>query len=280
MRQDWRVQLATVATLALVFSLLVASLWVLGNLRAVATAWRGPAKLSVYVRDGADADAVQRLRLTLVGLPQVARVQRLRPEDARRALLSAGQDVSMLRTLPVVAFPLSFEVTLKAGTTLSALRTLSRRLKAFSAVEAVDGYEAGYGRVQRLLQTSDMASMAMLWVVMLAVLGVVANTIRLAVSQRQVEIDVMRYCGASPGYIRAPFIVEGMAQSMLAALLALAGVALLSVFIEGRIGANFAAWTGQSLRFLPLTTMLLFLAGALVAGGVGSLWALGRDGRV
>ena len=51
------------------------------------------------------------------------------------------------------------------------------------------------------------------------------NTIRLAITARRREIAIMRLVGASNSFIRGPFVTEGVLESLIAALLAIAALA-------------------------------------------------------
>lgn len=95
-----------------------------------------------------------------------------------------------------------------------------------SQLEAIEG-------VDRVRAPTDMSSMFITirhavnfcgWalVLMLGVVSVVVihNTIRLTVFARRREINIMKYVGATNGFIRLPFFIEGMASGVLAGLLA------------------------------------------------------------
>ena len=102
------------------------------------------------------------------------------------------------------------------------------------------------------------------------------NTIRLAISARRREIAIERLVGASNGFIRGPFIMEGALEALIAAVLAV--IALHAAF-------GYALPKLQSsLQFLSLslsTTVMLQTYGVLVGIGViigllGSAIAMGR----
>lgn len=128
--------------------------------------------------------------------------------------------------------------------------------------------DVNYGRetVEKLFSLTSYIRIAA--VVLVALLTFVAfvfinNTIRLAISARRREIGIMRLVGASNGFIRGPFILEGTLEAILGALLAI-GVLIAGVNAVLPKLAN----SMQFLSFAIPTQTLVATAGALLALGV------------
>lgn len=128
--------------------------------------------------------------------------------------------------------------------------------------------DVNYGRetVEKLFSLTSYIRIAA--VVLVALLTFVAfvfinNTIRLAISARRREIGIMRLVGASNGFIRGPFILEGTLEAILGALLAI------GVLIAG-VNAVLPKLSNsmQFLSFAIPTQTLVVTAGALLALGV------------
>lgn len=128
--------------------------------------------------------------------------------------------------------------------------------------------DVNYGRetVEKLFSLTSYIRIAA--VVLVALLTFVAfvfinNTIRLAISARRREIGIMRLVGASNGFIRGPFILEGTLEAILGALLAI------GVLIAG-VNAVLPKLSNsmQFLSFAIPTQTMVATAGALLALGV------------
>jgi len=128
--------------------------------------------------------------------------------------------------------------------------------------------DVNYGRetVEKLFSLTSYIRIAA--VVLVALLTFVAfvfinNTIRLAISARRREIGIMRLVGASNGFIRGPFILEGTLEAILGALLAI------GVLVAG-VNAVLPKLSNsmQFLSFAIPTQTLVATAGALLALGV------------
>ena len=128
--------------------------------------------------------------------------------------------------------------------------------------------DVNYGRetVEKLFSVTSYIRIGA--VVLVALLTFVAfvfinNTIRLAISARRREIGIMRLVGASNGFIRGPFILEGTLEAILGALLAI-GVLVAGVNAVLPKLAN----SMQFLSFAIPTQTMVATAGALFALGV------------
>ena len=141
----------------------------------------------------------------------------------------------------------------------------------------------GQGTVERLLEFTNYIRVAA--VILVALLTFVAfvfinNTIRLAITARRREFAIMRLVGASNGFIRGPFVMEGVIEALIAAVLAIAALA-------GGVQAVMPV-LASNLSFLSFdipATMLYATFGALLVIGVviglfGSAIAMRRYLRV
>jgi cell division transport system permease protein len=104
----------------------------------------------------------------------------------------------------------------------------------------------------------------------------ISNAIRLSIFARRQEIEVMKLVGASDGFVRTPFVLEGLLQGLVGSLLA----ALTVIWID----YLFTDWAHNALPFVPISDtavnaplMLLTLVAAGVAIGViGSFLSVTR----
>ena len=107
-------------------------------------------------------------------------------------------------------------------------------------LEAIEGVTS-VGAPMQLSEmfTSIHQGVSLVCVVLVAVLGfvsvvVISNTIRLTVFARRKEINIMKYVGATNGFIRLPFFVEGITVGLIAGAistaLVLGGYQLLAVY--------------------------------------------------
>jgi cell division transport system permease protein len=102
----------------------------------------------------------------------------------------------------------------------------------------------------------------------------VANVVRLALYARRDELDIMHLVGAPQVFIRGPFVMEGVLQGGLGAILAVVALGVAFVALRGRYLVPLAsALNLSSIRFLPLELSLLLVLGGMAVGCLGGLVA-------
>lgn len=248
------------------------------NLRMMVAAVEEQVEVVAYLQEGVDQAARQRLMAQIRSLPGVRRVVFVGRDEALRRLQAAlGEQVSLRDAVETNPLPDSLEV---APTDPRQSRAVAAAVQRLPGVEDVT---YGARTVDRLLALTALLRAA--GAAAAALLGGVAviiimNTIRLTIIARRQEIEIMQLVGASPWYVRSPFVLEGALQGLaataLAALLLVPGYALL--LHRAR----------QTLPFLPLARppevlpgMVLALSlGGVVVGMGGSTLALRRYLRV
>jgi cell division transport system permease protein len=102
----------------------------------------------------------------------------------------------------------------------------------------------------------------------------VANVVRLALYARRDELEIMQLVGAPQAFIRGPFVMEGVLQGGVGALLALAALAAAFVALRGRYLMPLAsAMNINSISFLPVELCILLVVGGMAVGCIGGLVA-------
>lgn len=162
---------------------------------------------------------------------------------------------------------------------LSDLTQLDQTVAQIEAIEGVD--EASYdGNIAETLITVRQVALTVgLWVVALLLivsLFIIANTIKLTVYNRRLEIYIMRSVGATGAFIRIPFMIEGMILGLLSAIVSYGIV----WFLYDKLLDFFPA-SASLFSLMPFTevwgTLLIgFVAIGTLTGMLGSAIATGK----
>ena len=275
MREDLRLHLVSISSLTIAFLCLAAALFGMTNLDGLAESWSRQGRMSIYLADDVGVDDVEQLRLLLEGLPEVSAIEHVTSRAARAQMASESEDAE-LGALPAELFPASLEVTLGGGTTAARMGAIAERVGLFRAVEGVETYEGWFEQLESLIAAGRVVAGVLAGLVLLCVLFVVGNTIRLAIAGRRDEIEVLKLCGASDGFVRGPFLVEGAVQGFLSSAIAVLLLFLAFITMREQIDATIAALVGVRTVFLhPALALALVLGGGFV-GATGSALSLRR----
>lgn len=276
-REDAKLYVVAVSSLTVAFLCLATALLGVTNLAELANRWGRTHKMSVYLRDGAAQSDVERLKVVLTALDGVTGVEHLTSSAARERFLQDASVKSELAALPSDVFPASLEVDFATDTTDARIREVSEKVGAFgAAVSEVDTYRTWFDRLGSLLTAGRTAALLLALLVLVCVFAVVANTIRLAVASRRDEIEMLKMCGATDGFVRGPFVLEGTLQGLASATLSILILVVLFLTLRSQVDSTLGPLTGMRLSFLsPLVVLGIVMAGAL-AGALGSAVSIRR----
>ena len=110
-----------------------------------------------------------------------------------------------------------FVVTLEDNTMIEQTAQQLKAVPGVADIRAEYELAEGFSTLQHILQIASMAVISVLLVVSLLI---ISNTVKLAMYDRRDEIAIMKMVGATNGFIRLPFVVEGFSLGMIGAALA------------------------------------------------------------
>ena len=265
-----------------------AGLFVLGiflllniNLQRVVGKWSESAELSVYLKDDATPEQLQDID-TMVAQSGLAAERRYisKPEALARFRSDFPDLAPAAGALDRNPFPASFELQLKPEVrdATGAIDGLVNALRVMGAVADVRYDREWLGRLNTVVRGARLAGLGIVVLLALAAAMTVANVVRLAAISRKAEIEIMQLVGAPLAYVRGPFVAEGILQGGLGALVAIAGLGVLYLFLRTRYAEGTSSVLGGPLAFLPLPASLLLIVGGMVLGCLGG-YAVARRVR-
>jgi cell division transport system permease protein len=255
------------ATGTLVSALFVAGLvaLVLINVDRHLAAERGSVQVHVYLQDALEPQARDALARELERTSGVAHVEYVdRDEALRRYRAWAERSAALVEEIELNPLPASLEVTLAGGPgTEKTGDALVAGLVGRPEVEDVRFDRDWLERIEALVAAARLGSIALGLLVSAAVVVVMASVLRLAVHARREEIEIMQLVGATPGFVRGPFLVTGLVQGIGASV-----AALLALELARR---SMTVWLGSE----PLALVGLATALPLPGGAAFTLSAVG-----
>ena len=163
-----------------------------------------------------------------------------------------------------------YVVTLEDNTLMKQTDEQLKSIPGVAKTNAAYELAEGFTTLQNVLNLASVALIAMLLVISLLI---ISNTIKLAMYDRKDEIAIMKMVGATNSFIRLPFIVEGFTLGMIGAILAFGLEWVLYDALVERINSvdalrlfEFVPFTGD----LMVPMLITFGAAGLFVGIVGS----------
>ena len=160
--------------------------------------------------------------------------------------------------------------------TLENNELIHETVDAIKKVEGVADVKAnfelaeGFSTLQNVLH---IASIAVILVLLVVSLLIISNTVKLAMYDRRDEISIMKMVGATNGFIRLPFVVEGFTLGMVGAGVSFGLMWLMYDWVVSRLDS--AGTLKLLLSFVPFTELLVpmvvtFASAGIFVGVIGS----------
>ena len=273
----WRnrvMALAAVLTVAVSLSLVGTALLLRQVVNRQISQWSNNVSLQVFMNADATPQQLSEIRVLISQEPQITGCTYLDHEasylQAKQVL--AGEPTALEALTPAIT-PTVFRCQLQNANDAPAVAAI------FNGVPGVFQGHAQYPAqsvrtMQRITNILQVVLLAIAIVLLISSLVLILNAIRMAIFARRREVSVMKLVGATNWFIRIPFMLEGLVQGLIGAIVA-GGIVLLS-----NIGVNYLVRRYLSSSTLPLgqlisTEVVVVLIGVVV-GVVGSTIAVRR----
>lgn len=169
--------------------------------------------------------------------------------------------------------PDAFKISMKD---LSKYNETATKIKAIQGVSRINDYSQ---IATRLTNLNRLVTIAGFWVVLILCivsLFIISNTIRVTMFSRRLEISIMKSVGATNGFVRLPFVVEGV-------LIGIVSGALASLLLNLIYNSMFSAVTNLVPSFCPveigpiLTSITLcFILAGTIFGALGGMISISK----
>ncbi len=275
-RNNFGVHIIGIATTTVSLLIFGVFLLVFVNVNSWIKGLGGSGTMSVFVEDQADDEQLRVIRKAIEDIPGAKITGYISKSDAlhdmKRFLGSHGELVDSLDSNP---FPASFEVVIERKAGPSELANIRSILESVEKVGSVQSTEQWIKRLGGVLAVVKAVGIGIGSLLGFGVLVIVTNTIRLTIYSRRDEIEILKLVGATDGFVKAPFFLEGLIHG------AAAGGAAVGVLFAGYKFLSLKKEDIGGLAILGMDFIPPGYAAALGAAGVllgllGSFIALGR----
>ena len=263
--------LSALSVTTIAFSLFALGLFgfVALNIREALERLEDRVEIRAFVADGTAPEDVAQAASDIASFPEVLSAQLVTQEQAlKRAQTELGEFRDVFEG---AVLPGSIDLRLRPGQRDPAtVKRVAERVKAYSFIDDIRYGEEWIEKLYRLRNIAGIAGLILGLVFAVVSVIIIGATIRMTVLARAKEISIMRLVGATDGYIRRPFLVEGFAKGVMGGLLALVLTWLAQSLIN--------KYVIQTIFFDARVAVLGLLFGALI-GLAGSAVSVGRHLR-
>lgn len=254
----------------------------LKNAQQLSGGWENTAQISLFLKKEMTTSQAMQLKADIEKWPEVISVHYISRQQALQEFQTLSGFGDALKALDTNPLPpvLIVRPEISATTNEQATQNLLGRLRQLHQADQVQLDMQWVKRLYAIMDIIQRGVQILGFMLAIAVLLVVGNTIRLAIQNRRKEIVVMKLIGGTDAFIRRPFLYTGFWYGLFGGIIAwlLVTFTILSISapIEKLAGLYQNQFELDNVSFLTALTLLL---GSILLGLAGSWFAVGRHLR-
>jgi cell division transport system permease protein len=235
--------------------------------------WRGNVEINLFLRTDASEPQIEAIQAKIASMPEISEYRYVSRDEALEEFRQMFKDKKeLVENVDPSILPPSFRIKLRNP---EEVDVVADQLNGLPGVDEVQTASETIKKLARITNILTVGMGVFVAVFGLAAVLLIANSIRLALFARRMEIGIMKLVGATNWFVRVPFMIEGMITgivgSAIAALAvwgltaALARVKSYTPLLDAAVGP------GTALQVAVLVSIL-----GVAVGALGSAIALRR----
>jgi len=253
----------------------------LKNAQQLSGGWESTAQISVFLKKNIQSSQAKKLKSDIQAWPDVISIHYISREQALKEFQTLSGFGDALKALD--ANPLPSVLIVKPKLSKNSEQATQRLLNKLRNLPQTDKAQLDMQWVKRLYAIMNIVERGVQilgFLLALAVLLVVGNTIRLAIQNRRKEIVVMKLIGGTDAFIRRPFLYTGFWYGLFGGLIAWILVSFTMLTISSPIEKLTTLYQNPfELDNVSFLTTSILLLSSILLGLAGSWFAVGRHLR-
>ena len=239
------------------------------NIRETLRTVEARVEVVAYLRDDATPVAIESARAEIATFPEVREIRYVSREQAfQKARAELPEFRTVFGGIDANPLPASLEISLHPNQSgPEAVQTVAQRAQAFPFVEDVRYGSEWLDKLYLLRRVAGAATFVLGAAFAIVAALIIGAAVRMAIYARRDEIAIMRLVGATDGFVRRPFLIEGLATGLIGGLLALAGTWAVHTLLSQSL---------FELDWLPQTWIVAGIAAGTLLGALASAFAVRR----
>lgn len=225
---------------------------------------------------GADESVVSNTQMNLELIDNIESVTFVSKSEAYEAVVaSLGENAEILNNIDKDFLPDGFRIVVDDMSIFS--ETVSK-IASLDTVASVQQNSDLAEKFEEIRTAVTYISVGVILVLFVVSMFIIANTVRITMFSRKLEISIMKAVGATNWFIRWPFLVEGICIGLISSVLSFFVLALLYNLSGGAFTSIFGMLGNTVVYFWDYAILIFvgFVIVSVIAGGVGSLISMSR----
>ena len=211
--------LASISVLTLCLLLIGISFLLLVNMRTLVSDVEKQNVVVAFVKDGIDDSSIEKVKTDLEAIPNVTEVKYVSKEEGFSEQLDEfGVEKDMIEGVIENPLPNSYRITVS---NISEFSTTLAAIEAVENIESVRESQELINQISTLQKSLTFICVIIVVALIIVSLFIIANTIKITMVSRKVDIQVMKSVGATNIFICWPFMVEGISIGLISGLIAM-----------------------------------------------------------
>ncbi len=266
------VLLNMITFITIAMSVLIISTFALFMINAgnVIHSWEKGVRIIVYIKNNVQLVEIDNLKNDIQQMEGVADIKFVSKQDGLERLKKQMQgQLSLLENLADNPLPDTLEVWVAPKyKTWKQIEMMAIHIESSHLVEDVEYGQNWMKRFTGFLNLFKVTGGLMGAVFFLAVIFIIANTIRLLFYSKSDEIKIMRLVGATDSFTTAPFYIEGLIMGGVGGIAGILILYLAYVLLITNIDLNFVSFY-FTIKFLPFIISLAIILFSMLTGWIG-----------
>ena len=226
-------------------------------------------EIVVFIDETMSHEEARNLEGIILNVPEVASAEYMTKEEALANFKEEFGDESGILEGLDERNPLRDRFTI----TLHSIHDTQKAADALELIEGIANVRARSDISDKIIQVRDVVTAicaVLILILILVSIFIISNTVNLTMFNRREEIAIMKMIGATNGFVRIPFVIEGL-------LIGIAG-ATLALLLQWGVYEYIVAGALATISFLPTVSfassigmiLIMFYGVGILVGGIGS----------
>ena len=284
-KRNWMFSLASILTMAACIFLVGVFYSIVNNVDNIAHKVEQEVPITVFFNEGTTQEQIEQISAMISQRPEVEKVEFTSAdqawEDFKEEYFQGSDAAEGFRDDNPLVNSANLAVYMNQIEMQGELVSYIQGLDQVREVEQSEEAANTLGSFNRLVSYASLVIIVLLIVISVFL---ISNTVSVGIAVRKEEIGIMKYIGATDGFVRAPFVLEGMVLGLIGAAIPLTALYFLYNTAVEYVLTRFNVLTGV-VEFIPVANIYRILVPISVALGIGigligSFWTTRKHLRV